>query len=221
METFYLRENELDKIQNDAYAYKQALKNLGKEENLLKTLNDVYPGASLFFEFKETEEGTFLNRCFAGYERNGIHYAVYSLHKPSGKPLYRLFSSEVYEMERNIGFRLRDSYPKQPNNIGVFSQKKIEDWMEYIDKVHTILVQDKQEAESFKEAYLNRLECEEITWLDKEHSRGKIIRGGLILEFRFSGSHVYESMELDYRKRPGYDLFKAMADNRYTEVPMG
>ena len=36
METFYLRENELDKIQNDAYAYKQALKNLGKEENLLK-----------------------------------------------------------------------------------------------------------------------------------------------------------------------------------------
>lgn len=221
METFYLRENELDKIQNDAYAYKQALKNLGKEENLLKTLNDVYPGASLFFEFKETEEGTFLNRCFAGYERNGIHYAVYSLHKPSGKPLYRLFSSEVYEMERNIGFRLRDSYPKQPNNIGVFSQKKIESWMEYIDKVHTILVQDKQEAESFKEAYLNRLECEEITWLNKEHSRGKIIRGGLILEFRFSGSHVYEFMELDCRKRPGYDLFKAMADNRYTEVPMG
>ena len=123
-------------------------------------------------------------------------------------------------------FRYADNYSygkafdKQtaPNRIGVFTKKKIDDWVEYLTQGFRNLERIDAENERKMTGYRNRLEAlSDVVWVhDKSH--GQIIRNGLTYTFDIRQTDYSEKISLDYRCRT-LDDFLALSDNKFTPKP--
>lgn len=131
--------------------------------------------------------------------------------------LFRGRDLHVPEAKGSILHRLKEENP-EPNRIGVFTKRKIEDWITWGLKIYKALEAENEVIQRMKAEYFAKLGSEPIEWKDTErHTEGKIKRNGLVFSFHICGRSIYEKIELSlpYNKS-NYDTFARLADNRFT-----
>ena len=101
-----------------------------------------------------------------------------------------------------------------PNNIGVLSTKKIQQWIDYINRYVTeIRNKDKENSDKIA-LFLESIKDEPVKWY-AENKRGAIIKNGLRYEFNIDAGNIDEKISLEYFGGQNLELFKQLSDNKY------
>ena len=186
---------------------------------VLEAVQAFVPDAALFYRVTHATDSlkNYFKEACTGFRRNGILFLVRKHTSP--KTYYDL------QCDRSF-FRYADNYSygkafdKQsaPSRIGVFSKKKIDDWVEYLTQGFRTLEKIDAENERIITGYRNRLETiPDVVW-DYNRSRGHITRHGLTYSFEIRQTLYNERISLDDRCRT-LDDFLALSDNKFIPKP--
>ena len=186
---------------------------------VLEAVQAFVPEATLFYHVTHATDSlkNYFEEACTGFRRNGILFLVRKYTYPK----------TYYELRCDWSFlRYADNYSygkafdKQsaPSRIGVFTKRKIDDWVEYLTQGFRTLEKIDAENERIITGYRNRLEAlSDVVWVhDKSH--GQIIRNGLTYTFDIRQTDYSEKISLDYRCRT-LDDFLALSDNKFTPKP--
>lgn len=155
-------------------------------------------------------------RLHVGLICEGVTFVLHQSYKDK-KCYFEVETSMFSEAKGSILHRLKEENP-EPNRIGVFTKRKIEDWITWGLKIYKALEAENEVIQRMKAEYFAKLGSEPIEWKDTErHTEGKIKRNGLVFSFHICGRSIYEKIELSlpYNKS-NYDTFARLADNRFT-----
>ena len=186
---------------------------------VLEIVQEFVPEAALFYRVTHAADSlkNYFEEACTGFRRNGILFLVRKYTYP--KTYYELrcdWSSFRYADNYSYG----KAFDKQsePNRIGVFTKKKIDDWVQYLTQGFRNLERIDAENERKMTGYRNRLEAiPDVVW-NKDKSRGHIIRHGLTYTFEIRQTDYSEKIFLDYRCRT-LDDFLALSDNKLILKP--
>ena len=186
---------------------------------VLETVQEFVPEAALFYRVTHAVDSlkNYFEEACTGFRRNGILFLVRKYTYP--KPYYDLrFDWSFFRYADNYSFGKAFDKQTAPNRIGVFTKKKIDDWVEYLTQGFRNLERIDAENERKIIGYRNRLEAlSDVVWVhDKSH--GQIIRNGLTYTFDIRQTDYSEKISLDYRCRT-LDDFLALSDNKFTPKP--
>lgn len=101
-----------------------------------------------------------------------------------------------------------------PNNIGVLSTKKIQQWIDYINLYVTEIRRKDNEYSDKVALFLESLKGEAVKWYS-ENKRGAIYKNGLRYEFNIDNGYINEKITLEYFGGQNLELFKQLSDNKY------
>ena len=186
---------------------------------VLETVQEFVPEAALFYRVTHAVDSlkNYFEEACTGFRRNGILFLVRKHTSP--KTYYDLQCDWSF-------FRYADNYSygkafdKQfaPSRIGVFTKKKIDDWVEYLTQGFRNLERIDAENERKMTGYRNRLEAlSDVVW-DYNRSRDHITRHGLTYSFEIRQTLYNERISLDDRCRT-LDDFLALSDNKFIPKP--
>ena len=148
---------------------------------------------------------------------NGIRFHVCKIYKENK---YRIATDmEHFEYVNRYDIERAGSQYEKPCNIGVFTAKKINDWINYYTQIYRQVEQENVENSKKVADFLKSIENEPVRWEGNNHSKGTIIRNGLRFTFYIEEGHLYFELSLSYRGTADYDTFRLIADNRY--IPKG
>ena len=186
---------------------------------VLEAVQAFVPEATLFYHVTHATDSlkNYFEEACTGFRRNGILFLVRKYTYPK----------TYYELRCDWSFlRYADNYSydkafdkqSEPNRIGVFTKRKIDDWVEYLTQGFRNLERIDAENERKMTGYRNRLEAlSDVVWVhDKSH--GQIIRNGLTYTFDIRQTNYSEKISLDYRCRT-LDDFLALSDNKLILKP--
>ena len=181
---------------------------------VLETVQEFVPDAALFYRVTHAADSpkNYFEEASSGFRRNGILFLVRRYFYP--KAYYDLrfdWSFLRYADKYSYG----KAFDKQtaPNRIGVFTRKKIDDWVEYLTQGYRSLERINAENERKMTGYRNRLETiPDVVW-EYDKNRGHITRHGLTYTFEIRQTDYSERISLDYRCRT-LDDFLAASDNK-------
>ena len=186
---------------------------------VLETVQEFVPEAALFYRVTHAADSlkNYFEEAFAGFRRNGILFLIRKHTYP--KPYYDLFCDWSFlRYADNYSYGKAFDKQSEPNRIGVFTKRKIDDWVEYLTQGFRNLERIDAENERKITGYRNRLEAlPDVVWVhDKSH--GQIIRNGLTYTFDIRQTDYSEKISLDYRCRT-LDDFLALSDNKLILKP--
>ena len=164
---------------------------------VLEAVQAFVPEATLFYHVTHATDSlkNYFEEACTGFRRNGILFLVRKYTYPK----------TYYELRCDWSFlRYADNYSydkafdkqSEPNRIGVFTKKKIDDWVEYLTQGFRNLERIDAENERKIIGYRNRLEAlSDVVWVhDKSH--GQIIRNGLTYTFDIRQTDYSEKISL-------------------------
>lgn len=138
--------------------------------------------------------------------------------------LYKIYRENKYQITvdmkhfKNISNYEIENITKRynkPCNIGVFTAKKVNDWINYHTAIYNEVATKEAENTQKITAFLEEIEKETISWRDTEHTIGEIRRNGLIFSFSIDKGYISKDMKLDYAFTKDYEHFRLIADNQY------
>ena len=186
---------------------------------VLEAVQEFVPEAALFYRVTHAEDSlkNYFEEACTGFRRNGILFLVRQYFYP--KPYYDLrFDWSFFRYADNYSYGKAFDKQTAPNRIGVFTKKKIDDWVEYLTQGFRTLEKIDAENERIITGYRNRLETiPDVVW-DYNRSRGHITRHGLTYSFEIRQTLYNERISLDDRCRT-LDDFLALSDNKFTPKP--
>ena len=148
---------------------------------------------------------------------NGIRFHVYKINKENK---YRIAADlEHFEYVNRYDIERAGNQYEKPCNIGVFTAKKINDWINYCTQIYRQVEQANAENARKVADFLKSIENEPVRWERRNHSKGTITRNGLRFTFYIEEGHLSFELSLSYRGTADYDTFRLIADNRY--IPKG
>lgn len=104
---------------------------------------------------------------------------------------------------------------EKPCNIGVFTTKKVNDWINYNTAIYNeVAAKNSKNTQEITE-FMGGIEKEAINWRNEEHTNGEIRRNGLIFSFSIEKGYISKDIKLDYMIKRDYEQFRLMADNKY------
>ena len=186
---------------------------------VLETVQEFVPDVALFYRVTHAADSlkNYFEEACTGFRRNGILFLVRQYFYPK----------TYYELRCDWSFlRYADKYSygkafdkqSEPNRIGVFTKKKIDDWVEYLTQGFRNLERIDAENGRKMTGYRNRLEAiPDVVW-NQDKSRGHITRHGLTYTFEIRQTDYSEKISLDYRCRTLDDFF-ALSDNKIILKP--
>ena len=110
--------------------------------------------------------------------------------------------------------RITNQYEK-PCNIGTFTAKKVNDWINYYTLIYNQVAEEEAENAQKVADFLKSIENESIRWEAKDHSKGTITRNGLCFTFYIENGHLSYDLSLSYCGTTDYNKFRLMADNQF------
>ena len=186
---------------------------------VLETVQEFVPEAALFYRVTHAADSqkNYFEEASTGFRRNSILFLVRQYFYP--KPYYDLrFDWSSFRYADNYSYGKAFDKQTEPNRIGVFTRKKIDDWVEYLTQGFRTLEKINAENERIITGYRNRLETiPDVVW-DYNRSRGHITRHGLTYTFDIRQTLYNERISLDDRCRT-LDDFLALSDNKFTSKP--
>lgn len=148
---------------------------------------------------------------------NGIRFHVYKINKENK---YRIATDmEHFEYVNRYDIERAGSQYEKPCNIGVFTAKKINDWINYCTQIYRQVEQENAENSKKVADFLKSIENEPVSWERRNYAKGTITRNGLRFTFYIEKGHLSFELSLSYRGTADYDTFRLLADNRY--IPKG
>lgn len=188
-------------------------------ESIASCIDDLrkYVPNAGFYYWVYHDEKTHQNHYVSvslGFEKNEILFLIQIQSYP--KTFYTLWCDLTK-------FKYTDRYSKQkafenlsqPNRIGVFTKKKIGEWVNYITQGYRNLEKINAENESKITAFRKRLMAlPDVQWDDS--SRGTITRGGLKYNFCIWETYYTQEVSLDYTIS-SLDDFLAISNNKYVQ----
>ena len=186
---------------------------------VLETVQEFVPDAALFYRVTHAADSlkNYFGEASSGFRRNGILFLVRQYFYP--KAYYDLrFDWSFLRYADNYSYGKAFDKQTAPNRIGVFTRKKIDDWVEYLTQGYRSLERINAENERKVTGYRNRLEAiPDVVW-EYYKNRGHITRHGLTYTFDIRQTDYSEKISLDYRCRT-LDDFLALSDNKFTPKP--
>ena len=147
---------------------------------VLKIVQKFVPEAALFYRVTHAADSlkNYFEEACTGFRRNGILFLVRQYFYP--KLYYDLrFDWSLFRYADNYSYGKAFDKQSEPNRIGVFTKKKIDDWVKYLTQGFRNLERINAENERKMTGYRNRLEAiPDVVW-NKDKSRGHITRHGL------------------------------------------
>ena len=186
---------------------------------VLEAVQEFVPDAALFYRVTHAADSlkNYFGEASSGFRRNGILFLVRQYFYP--KAYYDLrFDWSFFRYADNYSYGKAFDKQSAPSRIGVFTRKKIDDWVEYLTQGFRTLEKIDAENERIITGYRNRLEAlSDVVWVhDKSH--GQITRHGLTYTFDIRQTLYNERISLDDRCRT-LDDFLALSDNKFTSKP--
>jgi hypothetical protein len=115
-----------------------------------------------------------------------------------------------------------DGEHAEPNDIGVLTAKKVNDWVNYYKTKHADLMQISAANRARKDEFIRQLDGREVQWgweYKKDKTKpmtGQIYKGGMVFSF-FEGDEYFSTrIELE-PVGSDFETFDALADNRYVK----
>ena len=133
------------------------------------------------------------------YERNGygLYFAVYS-------SLYNAYANKI-------------TFPKRPNLVNVMTPKKLESWINYLNKVNQLLEQKKVEIETKIANFKKKLKSLDPKLVDEPY--GHIEKNGIKYSWNLdSNGNPNDKLEINIPLNCTYsrvDLFKMLSNNKF------
>lgn len=144
---------------------------------------------------------------------NGIRFWLSSVHR---EKKYQI--TAYIQQFKNVSNYDIESITKKydkPCNMGVFTAKKVNDWINYHTAIYNEVAAKEAENTQKITAFLKEIEKETISWRNAEHTNGEIRRNGLIFSFSIDKGYISKEMKLDYIFTKDYEHFRLIADNQY------
>ena len=110
--------------------------------------------------------------------------------------------------------RVTKQYEK-PCNIGTFTAKKVNDWINYYTSIYNQVAEEETENAQKVAEFLKNIENEPIRWQKQDHSKGTITRNGLCFTFYIEEGHLSYELALCYCGTTDYNKFRLIADNQF------
>lgn len=186
---------------------------------VLETVQEFVPEAALFYRVTHAADSlkNYFEEACAGFRRNGILFLVRKYTYP--KTHYDLCCDWSFlRYADNYSYGKAFDKQSEPNRIGVFTKRKIDDWVEYLTQGFRNLERIDAENERKITGYRNRLEAlPDVVW-NNDKNCGHIARHGLSYTFEIRQTDYSERISLDYRCRT-LDDFLAASDNKFIPEP--
>lgn len=147
------------------------------------------------------------------FTQNGIRFHLHQIYRENK---YKI----IADMEHFKGVnrydieRVTKQYEK-PCNIGVFTAKKVNDWVNYYTPIYNQVAKEDAENTQKVADFLKSIENEPVRWQAKDHSKGTITRNGLCFTFFIEEGHISHDLTLSYYGTNDYKKFRLMADNQF------
>lgn len=182
---------------------------------LYETVRKMQPDVLLLYCVSPSAVYPYFYRLHVGFIREGIMFVLHQSYKDK-KCHFEVVTTMFPEAKNSILYRLKEENP-EPNRIGVFTKRKIEDWITWGLKIYKALEAENEAIQRMKAEYFAKFGNEPIEWEDTErHTEGKIKRNGLVFSFHICGRNIYEKIELSLPySKSDYDTFTRLADNRF------
>ena len=185
-----------------------------QESELLKALREFVPEAELCYRISYDENGckNYCHGVFTCFRRDGILFFVRKQTYPKTNYLISFDWSNLKYAD-NGSYHKAFQHLNRPKHIGVFSRRKIDDWVNYFTEGYRNMEGIDRENEQRIGLFRKRLkELPEIIW--SSDNKGSIERNGLTYSFEIHPTYNYEPSRLDSRLQT-LDDFLALSDNQY------
>lgn len=185
-----------------------------QESELLKALREFVPEAELCYRISYDENGckNYCHGVFTCFRRDGILFFVRKQTYPKTNYLISFDWSNLKYAD-NGSYHKAFQHLNRPKHIGVFSRRKIDDWVNYFTEGYRNMEGIDRENEQRIGLFRKRLkELPEIIW--SSDNKGSIERNGLTYWFEIHPTYNYEQIRLDSRLQT-LDDFLALSDNQY------
>lgn len=195
------------KIQNSEYAEKC----ISEEMEFCDSVRKVIPDAAIVveLEYTENDESCFYEYCYTVFTRSNI---VFTIRKEKNNfsiyPDSSFMRGSYYDIEK------AQRHLARPNKIGVLTQKKVQEWVDYYTATIANLNEIHTESQRKEEEFLQQIAGEPVKWaiLNK---KGEIRRNGFVFYFSLEGGQIYTKIDFDYRVGQDFAAFQLLADNRF------
>ena len=147
------------------------------------------------------------------FTRNGIRFLLNKIYKENKYKIVpdmeHFTNVNRYDIER-----ITNQYEK-PCNIGTFTAKKVNDWVNYYTLIYNQVAEEDAENAQKVHDFLKCIGNEPVKW-EKNHSKGMITRNGLRFTFYIENGHLSYQLELYCCGTTDYNKFRLMADNQFS-----
>lgn len=182
---------------------------------LLDIIRRFVPEAGLFYRIyhDESEHTNHVERVYPGFRRNGILFFVSGRNYP--KVHYDIACDRsMFRHVDHYSENLAQDGLERPNYIGVFSQRKINDWIAYQTDYYRNLERINAENERKITSFRRQLDSlPDVAW-NHDRTRGSIRRNGLAYSFEIRATGYSEKISLDYGPRT-LDDFLRLSESKY------
>lgn len=151
------------------------------------------------------------------FTRNGIRFHLEKIYKENK---YRIVPDmEHFQNVNRYDIQRATNQYEKPCNIGAFTAKKVNDWINYYTTIYNQVAEEDAENAQKVADFLKSIENESVRWQAQNHSKGEITRNGLCFTFYIEEGHLSFNLSLSYCGTTDYNKFRLMADNQY--LPKG
>jgi hypothetical protein len=137
-------------------------------------------------------------------------------------PYKKSYNSNMYGFTiegKNYPYDLVNKFDvlnKKPNYVGKPSKKKMDEWVEYLNKKDEFITNCINEGNSTKDNYLKKLRdkypVDSITFSNTEETEGRVKINNIILKFTISQNSVWERIELNYGLQHNQETFDKLVN---------
>ena len=130
------------------------------------------------------------------------------------KEKYQIYCQSLWEFRNVLSvskqYEIENSVEK-PKNIGVLTSKKIQDWVNYYERVYNLMKIEKELCENKVELFRNKLSnVPDVEW-NTDKKSGYIVRNGLKYSFWIqSDGYIHEKIEVHYKTNSNFEEFERM-----------
>lgn len=176
-------------------------------EKLAEQVNQFMP-ASALIDYSEYDGGIHFEHVGV-YLQDSPKYCVRKF-----KEKYYVVNHTNYPNVDSYGAKRATEHLKQPNYIGVFTAKKLKDWVDYLNAEHEILTALSIGANKRETEFLEKLNGLPVQWYSDKKS-GRIVRNGIEYIFTIKDGNIYQNMEIHCSASSTLETFLQLSDNKF------
>ena len=176
-------------------------------EKLAQEVNAFMP-ASALIDYSEYEGVTYFESAFAYLHSSPL----YCIRQYKGK--YYVVNRTKYPNVDRHDAKIATAHLKEPNYIGVFTAKKLQNWVDYHNARHEILTSLSSASANKEAEFVEKLVLLPVQWHSDKKS-GLIVVNGIEYSFTIKDGYIYERIEIHRGVSNTLENFVKLSNNKF------